>query len=347
MSRLPHPFLLIWPVILLVPTGLFAQYAHAGAYMEALFESHPTYTQSLWNYVKASSQGKNARKIEKRREELIQTAAQIRRRTLRMRPYEGDASLRDSVATYFQLVYDILNEDYPKIVDLEAIAEQSYDLMEAYMLTKQAANDKLNAAADMLDQVQEGFAARHNIRLLEADQTRVSKKLEEASRVMKYYNQLYLAFFKCYKQEYYLMEALREDDVGSILQTQQALARYATEGRQLVDTLADYQGDASLRATANQLFAFYLSEGKEKAPAFSRFFLHKSQLENIQEVLDEKPQKDRTKEDIDAYNQAVDAYNQAATEFNQINQELDQQREALLKNWEEKVDNFFARHIPR
>jgi len=48
-----------------------------------------------------------------------------------MPPWKGDRSYRNSSVAYLKLVYHVFNEDYGKILNLEEIAEQSYDAMEA------------------------------------------------------------------------------------------------------------------------------------------------------------------------------------------------------------------------
>ena len=65
----------------------------------------------------------------------------------KMPDFEGDKSLRDSTVSYLSLCYNVLNEDYSKILDLEEIAEQSFDLMEAYLLAQQKAGEKLDEAS--------------------------------------------------------------------------------------------------------------------------------------------------------------------------------------------------------
>jgi hypothetical protein len=46
-------------------------------------------------------------------------------------PWKGDRSFRDTTVAYLKLLYIVFNEDYGKIVNMEEIAEQSYDAMEA------------------------------------------------------------------------------------------------------------------------------------------------------------------------------------------------------------------------
>ena len=84
----------------------------------------------------------------------------------KMPAFEGDKSLRDSVVSFLKLSYDVLNEDYEKIVNMEEVAEQSYDAMEAYLLAQDLANEKMNEASKMLSEMEKTFAKNHNIKLI-------------------------------------------------------------------------------------------------------------------------------------------------------------------------------------
>jgi hypothetical protein len=59
---------------------------------------------------------------------------------------------------------------------------------------------------------------------------KISKKLEQSDRVNKYYNKVYLLFFKSYKQEAYLLEATTKQNVNAMEQNKNNLLKYATEG---------------------------------------------------------------------------------------------------------------------
>ena len=51
---------------------------------------------------------------------------------------------------YIKFCYNVFNDDYAKIVNLEDIAEQSYDEMQAYLLLQEKTNEKINEANDKM-----------------------------------------------------------------------------------------------------------------------------------------------------------------------------------------------------
>ena len=334
-------------VLHILPQKNFAQeFAHAGEYMEQMGSLYTQFNEDLWAYIKTSAHSKNARKIENKRKELINTTLSIQKRVQRFPAYENDASLRDSMKSYFKLCYHVLNEDYEKIVNLEAIAEDSYDLMEAYLTAKEKANEKLDQAGDRLSTQEEIFAANHNINLIEGEKSKTSQRLEAASGVIQYYNQLYLLFFKSYKQEAYVMDAVEKRNVNALIQNQNTLAKYASEGLDELSEKGDFQGDNTLQMAAKELLEFYYEEAKEKGPAFSNLFITQESFEKIKAAFDAKKPKDRTQADVDQYNQAVNAYNDAVNTYNANNEDLNKRREKLLDNWNKIVNKFMDRHVP-
>src|SRR6478736_2214817 len=137
---------------------LFAQeFTDAISYLNYVGDQFEEISKDMMSYTSAAAHGKSARKVEKRRSELIQTvkAAEVNMRKLK--PYKGDRSFRDSVTSYFHITGLVLNEDYGKIVNMAEIAEQSYDLMEAYLLAKQMVDKKMDEASKALQQVGKKF----------------------------------------------------------------------------------------------------------------------------------------------------------------------------------------------
>lgn len=348
--KLSRPFI---PAIVLFCCFLFTspapvhaqQFEHGGQYMDYLFGDHPQYQQSLWSYIKVAAHSKNARKVDKRRQELVNTAFTIKKKVSRLVPYEGDASLRDALATYFDLTYKVLKEDYAKIVDMEAIAEESYDAMEAYILAKEKANDKVDEAGAQLEAAQQVFAATHNIELItKASDT--GKKLEEASSVYHYYNQLYLVFFKTYKQEAYLLAALEANDVNALIQNQNSLKSYALEGLQKLDTFPNFKDDGSIIDAGKDVMNFYLNEADEKVPVLANLYLVQDKMEKIQTSFEAIAPVKRTQGDVDTYNQVVADYNKAVNDFNATIQAMNKDRSRQLDNWNKTTDQFIDTHIP-
>lgn len=314
--------------------------------MTHISEQYASFNKELWSYVKASAHGRNAKVIENKRKTLLGTTRIVRERIKKMPPYEEDASLRDSASSYLNLIYHVLNDDYAKIVDLEAIAEQSYDLMEAYILTKDAANDKMDDASRMLSEQQDQFASAHRVNLVRGKSATTDQNLAKAGEVYQYYNSIYLIFFKCNIQESYAMDALKNNDVNALVQNKNALLSFAKEGLAKLDTFRLYEADKSMIQATQKALEFYKQEAEEQLPVLTDFFLKKENFLKIKEVVDKKKPAERTAEDVNTYNEAVESFNASVNEYNAVNDLLNSQREALITAWNRISDKFIDKHVP-
>jgi hypothetical protein len=318
----------------------------AGAYMSFIGTQHQEITKDMWSYTSAVAHGKSARKVENRRQELLKTLTDARRKIATMPAWQGDKSLRDSTAKYLLTSFHILNEDYGKLVNLEDVAEQSYDAMEAYLLAQELAHDKLNAAGEQLEETQKSFAARQNIRLIE-NEDKVSAKLSKANTVTSYHRVVYLIFFKSYKQEFYLMDAIMKKNINAIEQNNNTLEHFAREGMARLDTIAAYSGDKSLVSACRQMIEFYQQESKEKIPALTSFYLQEENFTKMKKAFDAKRPAERTQADVDQFNKAANELNKAGSDFNALNKQLYENRKKLLENWNKTAQAFMDKHTPK
>jgi hypothetical protein len=334
-------------VLFLVPSVIFSQdFKNAGDYMNYIGDQHRAIMENVWDYTSSVSHGKSARKVEKRRKEVIQSVVDAKTSIRKLKPFNNDAGFRDSVLSYLEINHDVLTENYGKIVDMEAVAEQSYDAMEAYLLAQEIANQKLEVAEDMMLLEQKSFAASNNITLLENNDP-LTLKMKKAGEVIKYYNMIYLLFFKSNKQEAYLIEALSKADLNAVEQNRTTLAKYANEGLSKLDTIKSFEGDQTLITATKQYLKFYKDESENKMKAMTDYFLEKEKFDKIKSAFDAKPSSSRKKEDVDQFNAAVNAINKASDSNNAVNNELNNLRSQNNENWNKTAQDFLDKHVPK
>lgn len=323
-----------------------AQYNTPVDYMNAVTGDSKNISAKVWSYISASSHSKSTKKVEKSRMELLETISSAMKKLAKVPPYEGDASFRDSALMYLELSFHIFNEDYANIVNMEEVAEQSYDYMEAYMLAREKANDKLDGAFDMLRSEQQKFADGHNINLVEAEEDQQSKNMKIANEVYKYYNELYLIFFKSYKQEVFMMEAMQREDVNAVEQNKNSLSTYSKDGLTKIAALSSYKNDRSLIDAAKSMLEFYQKEADKDVAIITDYYLKKEKFDKLKAAFEAKKESSRTQTDVDQYNTGVKELNTAVNTFNATNQELNQKRAQYLDRWNMSVQNFLDRHVP-
>src|SRR5689334_2069159 len=151
-------------------------------HMSALSDREEMLSQKYMSYMSEVAHGGRARKMERRREELIKSIQESIREASKLKPYKGDASLRDAYKEYWNVLLSVFTQQYHKIVDMEEVAEQSYDKMEEYLLIQEKASETLDNAFDRVSAAYQAFADKHNVKLVEGQKTKLSRKLEAAGK---------------------------------------------------------------------------------------------------------------------------------------------------------------------
>jgi hypothetical protein len=314
-----------------------------GQYMSAISKAHTEMNQRYMEYVSAAAHGRRARKVEKLRKAVLDNIDKAQDYTLNLSYYKGDNSLRQSSIDYIKMCYNIFNDDYAKIVNLEEIAEQSFDGMEAYLLLQEKTNQKLNEAYEKMRAATKAFAAKYNVNLVEST-SELNEKMGVANELTHYHNQIFLVFFKSNWQETNLTKAVNDKKLNDAEQSRNALIKYAKEGIAVLDTTKGFEGDKALVSACKEVLKFYLNEAQNDAPKVTEYFVKQENFEKIKKGMEGKSSP--TKEEVDSYNKAVNDINLAVNSFNQLNSSMNTGRQEALKNWESTSKEFMDTHMP-
>lgn len=324
----------------------FAQTADGpGAYMTSINNAHEEMNQKYMAYMSATAHSRKARKIEKLRQQVIQSIDNSRFKTIDIPLYNGDNSLRQSSIDYIKLCYNIFNEDYSKIVNMEDIAEQSYDEMQAYLLLREKTNDKLTEAVAKMNEASKTFAAKYNVQLIEEKST-LDNKLDEAGKVNDYEDSIYLIFFKCYWQDGEIVKAMNNKKLTEMEQGRTSLIKFADEGLATLAVTKPFEGDPSLAFACKKILQFYKKMAEESLPKQTDYFLKNENFDKIKKSFEDKSSKDRTQQDVNTYNKSVNEINDALKTFNTVNKSINDTRNELLDNWNQAEKDFVDSHMP-
>ncbi|MCB1316242.1 MAG: hypothetical protein KDK27_09835 [Leptospiraceae bacterium] len=314
--------------------------------MQALNAYTQQIASDLLAYVQSTAHSRNPAEINRKRQQLLLTVENAILNANQVNPYNGDTRYKDAVVLYLNTMYTILREDYGRIVDMQEVADQSYDAMEAYLLAREKASEKLQEAAVELQAAEKQFAADYDIQLIQ-EESETALKLKKAGDVLNYHNRIFLINFKSYKQELYLLDALNRNDVSALEQNREKLLDYAEEGLEELQAIAPYDADPSLRDSALANLQFYKNEAEQSVPVLTDFLLKQEQFEKVRQAFEAKSDAQRTREEVNRYNLLVDETNAALRIFNQTNERLNQQRGQLVDRWNQVNEAFLRRHIPR
>ncbi len=317
------------------------------AHMTALSEYEKALSEKYMSYMSEVAHGGRARKMEKRREDVINSVRTAIREGGKLRPYQGDASLREAYKQFWTVLLNVFLEDYHKIMDMEEVAERSYDAMEAYLLIQEKASEKLDVEGEKVQTAYNAFAAKHNVRLSEGGPSKLDRKLAKTGKVNKYANEVFLIFFKSNVQEGNAYEAFKKNDINGFEQSKASLLKYAIEGLGRLDTIKPFGDDGSMVTACRKVLEFHKDEAQNKLSAYSEYIVKKEEMEKAKKSFESKPEAKRTQADVDQYNKAIDTFNKAVNSFNKTNTEVNASREKVGTHWEQTRKRFMDRHVPR
>lgn len=320
-------------------------FKNALEYMEFIDEQQEDIPKRMWRYTKAIAHSRSDRAVENKREKLVETIEDAMKKISSKPGYEGD-DFKKQVLTMLEFNKNLLNDDYEKIIDMKAVAEQSYDAMEAYMKAQEMADEKMEEVQKTYETNYYTFANIHNIQIIEGE-TDLGKKMAKSNEVFKYYKKMYLIYFKVFVNEIYLMDALNAGDVNGIQQNTNALSMSAEEGLKTLDTVVSYDGDKSLIEMTKKSFKFFQDEADNKMPILIDFLVLNEDMQKSQEALDNTPKRKRTQEQIDKFNAMVNDFNTAVKTYNRTNSDLNRNRSVIVKTMNEANQAFLSRHIPK
>ena len=319
---------------------------NAAAYINAINTAETGMNRSYMSYISAAAHSSRKRKVEKMREQAVQSILVCQSTILGLSPYNSDNSLRQSSLKFVDMCYKIFNDDYAHIVNMEEIAVESYDEMHAYLLLQEATNDTLKAANERMTNAVNSFAGKYGVMLTEGKKTELNEKMEATSKLAKYRNKIYLLFFKCNWEDGQLTLACNQKDVPKIEKFREALGKYATEGLAVLDTMKGFENDAALAQACKQALTFYKTEAETNVPATTGFFAKEQNFSKLKTAMEAKAANQRTQQDVDSYNKAVADMNAGANTFNQLNSDLNNSRNELMNNWINTEKQFLDAHTP-
>ena len=332
-------------VILFVVTSIPAQnFNNASEYLDFVGEEQQEITKNMWTYTKAIAHSKSDRSIDGKRKKLLKTIDQAITKITKANDF-GDDDYKIKVLRHMTFNKNLLNQDYAKIIDMKAVAEQSYDAMEVYVLAQEMANQKMEESQQEYEKDFYAYAATHHIEIIESE-TDLGRKMKISNEVFEHYHDLYLTYFKVYINEIYLIDAIEKSDVSAIQPNANALVTATKEGLEVLETKPLYKKDQSIINATKKAFDFFIDEGENQIPTITEFLILNEDFDKIKTNLEQTAERKRTKEQIDNYNKKVKDVNKSADNYNKINKKLNINRQKTINGLNNINAIFLSKHIP-
>ncbi len=320
-------------------------YKNAREYYDVFRSVFAGIQEKSWDYTRAAAHGRSSTRTEEKRKEVTAAIENGIVRIFELLPYDGSTALRDSALRFLRMQYAVSNEDFSRLVNMEKIAEHSYDAMEAYMQAREMADARAKQAGDMFNIEFANFVTRYNI--TPTPETEAEKKLAAASKVYEYYNSLYRVFFNCYKQESYLMEAMNKNDVSGIEQNRDALGKISSKALSDLLAMPAFREDQELKRSLEQVLLFYKDEAENKLKDISLFFVASDNFQKVILSFNATAAAEHSVEESMLFNKALSEHKATTENFMKLSAQVDKDRRKVLLEWHEACETFIKKHIPR
>lgn len=315
-------------------------------YLNYIGKEQENISKSMWKYTSAVAHSKSARRIDNTRKLLVKSIQTAAKKIASLKDgYQGDIEYRNQILEYLAISEKNINEEYDKIINMQEVAEQSYDAMEAYIMTRDLVNKKIDAENEKAELAQKNFCTKYNIKLSE-NTSELGKKIKISNDVFAYHTELYLIFFKTNVTDLYLSNAIEKNDIGGIQQNAATLVQYANEGLEKLKAIKPFGSDNSMVLITKKTLEFYKKQGEQFVPKVIDFMMFNEKFETARKSLESKSDKDRTKEEIDNYNAMVKQVNKEIDTYNKINNINFQEKNTLINQWNAAGENFISAHVP-
>lgn len=318
--------------------------SEAISYLNSMYEPISDLKNENWSYLKAIVRGKNSRKVDGKRKSLIKEIGKVSKKIEMVPVYQSETILKPSIMNYLMVSKAVMTEDFAKLMDMEDIAEQSYDKMEAYILAKEKAKVKLDSANSQMEKAKRQFCDKFGITLVETEMDKRSKQIEKASSAVSYYNKIYLIFFKVFIQEMFVFKSLEEMDFAGMEQNSSTLALFVDEGMEKLTELGNFNSDPSLLTAARNMLKFYKSEAVRDFPIYIDYLSKIETYKKLHTAFEGKSERDLTPQErnqIEKMNRDVKKLNIKVT--NTINRSK-MQRDRWFNTWTFQVEKFYDKH---
>jgi hypothetical protein len=321
-------------------TVLSQNLTDAKQYLDAIDKQHTQVATDFVKYNNAVSHKGNAKKSESQRTKLLDEVNKAETNINAMAAFQDDKEYRDSSAYFMKICFDLLTNEYNKIASTEDAAEKSVDKMKDFLLAKKAAALQLETANLSYHKSYMKFADKYI-----NNKDAISDKVQQAASVNAYYDTVYMIFFKTYKAESYLVEAVQKKDGVSVEQNKKIVYQNSQEGLKQLDTLDTFKEDKSLVEKCKAVLSFYAQESDEKFGDVSDYFPEAKTFQKTRSDYEKKP--GHTKQEVNDYTKAVKVYNKALKKFNKSSHSLTDKRSKAVDKWNSAAEDFLNKYLPK
>lgn len=335
-------------LFLLVTNFIIGQeFESASNYLDFISKEQETIFKSTWRYTKAVSHGRSNKKIDKTRKALLRTIENSKHKIAALKKgYKGDIEFRDQILSYFSFTEKLITEDYDKIIDMNQIANQSDDYIDAYVMIRDWVSKKNDDELKAFNANREKFALKNNL-LITENISENYKKIKVSNEVFDSHTELYLLFFKANITDINLFDSTESKDLNTIQQNLNSLELFANQGLEKLKEIKPYKNDSSFINATKKALEFYRKEALNYGPSVISFIMLNQKNDDTKRIFDKKTEKNRTNEEVANFNDLTNKLYKETRNYEILNYNNFNEKNTVLKEWNSASENFISKHVPK
>lgn len=315
-------------------------------YMDQISQGNDEILKQTWTYLKAISKGQKPRRIEKKRAKVEKSIREAINRVRAAGAYNGNRELKDSALSVLNFHLDVMTGRAKKLVDMEEVAYQSYDFLEAYVLYQRQINEKVAIRNEFYKYAQHKFASEHNVNLTEAT-SELGEKVKESSKILQYREMMYLSMMRGMMKEAEVLKGLGNPETASNYDGSEGLmVELLKDIRQKMDTISAPNADLSLRKATESALSFLEKEAKELYPKIVEFNEKQAEFEAFKKEFESDKNNEFDRNKVNEFNQKVNEINRLSKQLNNLYSRYNLFRESVQNQWNNVSTTFLDRHVP-
>lgn len=278
-------------------------------YSDYIITMHKNFNEAMINYTIESVHSENPVKNENLRINILKMIDNTMDKLNQLQEFRGDGKLRDEAKEVFKLYKESFSIDFPKVDQLQANKEDSFEAMENYMKENDQAEEKLQKTSKRFQNAHEAYAKKYDITLIAAEK---DDRITAISETNKYSRAIFLQFFRVSRANSEYNDAVASQKTSLMESKRKNLINEGNAALVAIKNVAPLNGDKQYRGAAIEYIEYHQN-------------LAKNEFAEMIAVIKKDPT-ERTQEDVDRYNAISQEYNEQniklVNNFNKASAEL-------------------------
>jgi hypothetical protein len=312
-------------------------------YLELVATDYHSVAVETWRYTKKGKHSGEVEPLESTRKGLISKTQTAMSRLDKQGSWDNDAKFHDAVMRHYETNLKVLQYGYPLLIDLGRYKGNSGFEMRKYLTKEKKLRNDLLRTNNVAAQAQEDFTKTHKINTT-ADNSGLVQRMEKAGNAYDYYDEILMMTFESNLLDKELVEVLKTKDVKKIEQVRLKLLNSVNVGLEKINAIGSFESDNRMIMPTKQLLNFYKREAEELVPKQIVFFNAQIHFENHAKEM--KAKKNRTKEDVEIFNNEMREVKASTELYNRENHKMNARRAYVVNVWNNDAKNFIDINVP-